>query len=173
MARTSKRLAPIAAWLGAGLLALALPIGAGIVLRGPAPGERLPTQGNAHIASVDTPHAAYNSVPPTSGPHVGSKAAWGVHDDQIPDELQVHNLEDGGVIIHYDADRIDEATVASMARLVDGYRDKVILEPYAGLAEPVVLTAWQRRLGMERFDETAARGFIQAYRGVDHHAPSL
>jgi len=146
---------------------------AAIAFGKPGPGERLSSQGNRHLASVDAPHDAYNSIPPTSGPHLNNKAEWGIHDVQIPDELQVHNLEDGGVIIHYDSISADPTALAALERIVNGYPDKVILEPYAGMDARIVLTAWQRRLDMEDIDETAIRAFIQAYRGVDHHAPSV
>jgi hypothetical protein len=52
--------------------------------------------GNQHI-DVPQTFDDYNSTPPTSGPHYGQLAAWGVHEQPLPNELQIHNLEDGGV----------------------------------------------------------------------------
>src|ERR1043166_5028607 len=43
------------------------------------PGTKMPDQGNLHIASETTAHEAYNSDPPTSGPHLPYIAPWGVH----------------------------------------------------------------------------------------------
>ena len=63
------------------------------------PGVQLPDQGNLHIASADSPHVPYNSDPPTSGPHLPYIAPWGVHTRPIVRELQVHNLEDSGVLV--------------------------------------------------------------------------
>lgn len=173
MALTFMNRMPFAVWVAVLVAVVALLIAAGIVFQKPGPGERVSSQGNAHLASVDAPHDAYNSAPPTSGPHVNSKAPWGIHDVQIPDELQVHNLEDGGVIIHYGPARIDDATRKALETVVNSYPDKVILEPYAEMNAPIVLTAWQRRLGLEILDEAAIREFIRAYRGVDHHAPGV
>ena len=43
------------------------------------PGASFPDQGNAHIRTLDEPHPPYNSDPPTSGPHFGGLAPWGIH----------------------------------------------------------------------------------------------
>ena len=68
------------------------------------PGTQMPDQGNLHIQSVDTPHVPYNSDPPTSGPHLPYIAPWGIHTRPIERELQVHNLEDGGVVVQYNCE---------------------------------------------------------------------
>lgn len=134
--------------------------------------ETFEDKGNAHIDDANEAHEAYNSTPPTSGAHVGSNIApWGVHDEQIPDELQVHNLEDGGVIIHYDPVRVDGDTIEKLREVTNKYASQVILEPYTKpvLSSPIVLTAWTRRLELSQLDEKRIEAFIQAYRGIDHH----
>lgn len=135
----------------------------------PKPGEFVSTLGNQHIASIDTPHAPYNTIPPTSGPHIGSIAPWGVSETQIPDEMQVHNLEDGGVIVHYDPERTESTTLVSLTEIVNAYHEGVILEPYADLSHPIVLTAWSRIDRLESLDTERIQRFIQAFRGIDHH----
>lgn len=132
-------------------------------------GEKVAGLGNAHISSPVSPHPPYNSIPPTSGYHAGSKAKWGVSAKQIPDELQVHNLEDGGVIVHYDPEETDDETRDALGSIVRSYRDKVILEPYEGIETPLVLTAWRRIDNLEGLDESRIRLFIDTYRGIDHH----
>ena len=87
----------IAVILLAGLASLVL----SAILK-PQPGEYVTSQGNAHITEAQIGQFTYNTIPPTSGPHLGSLARWGVHDEPIPNELQVHNLEDGGVMVQYD-----------------------------------------------------------------------
>ena len=141
----------------------------------PKPGESIADLGNEHIESLEAPHAPYNSVPPTSGPHVGGKAVSGVHGEQIPDELQLHNLEDGGVIVHYDPARVSTSMVEELASLVKDYREDVILEPYleSPLPSPIVLTAWGRIDTLESFDRERIRQFIRAYRGIDHHKKTI
>lgn len=134
--------------------------------------ETFEDKGNAHIDDANEAHEAYNSIPPTSGPHVGSAIApWGVHNEQIPDELQVHNLEDGGVIIHYDPVRVDGDTIEKLHTVTNKYASQVILEPYTkpALPSPIVLTAWTRRLLLDTFHEERIDAFIKTYRGIDHH----
>jgi hypothetical protein len=45
--------------------------------------------------------AATLSIPPLSGAHNGYWADWGVYNKPIPYKFQLHDLEHGGVIIHY------------------------------------------------------------------------
>lgn len=137
----------------------------------PRPGADIPSQGNRHLQSLTETHKAYNSKPPTSGPHY-SKAAWGISSSQIPDEMQVHNLEDGGVIVHYDPVQVSTSTMQTLEAVVQPYYLKgknIILEPYAGMDSPIVLTAWTRLLKLSVPDKTQIEQFINAYVGIDHH----
>ena len=124
--------------------------------------------GNFHIPTVGSPHQPYNSIPPTSGPHLSSIARWGVHTQPIPDELQVHNLEDGGVVVQYNGS-VDSETISKMAEVVGQYRNFVILAPYPDMESPIALTAWTRIQKLENFDQDKIERFIKAYRGIDHH----
>ena len=68
------------------------------------PGQKFSSQGNLHVQTVNDSHEPYNSTPPTSGPHLPYIAPWGVHTKPIANELQVHNLEDGGVVVQYNCE---------------------------------------------------------------------
>ena len=131
------------------------------------PGTQFPDQGNLHIASPESPHEPYNSDPPTSGPHLPYIAPWGVHTRPIPRELQVHNLEDGGVVVQYNCECPDLA--AKLKAVVQRYEKNVILAPYPGMTPTIALTAWTRLDVLEEFDEGRIKRFIEAYRGIDHH----
>ncbi len=149
------------------------------------PGEFVASLGNKHIESVTTPHDPYNSLPPTSGSHLGSKAEWGIHDNPISDELQIHNLEDGGVMVQYNCilskDQQNEATksagqseeckqlIAQLTDTVKKYSDKVVLAPYPKLDTKIALTAWTRIDKFNDFDKERVEKFIGAFKGIDHH----
>lgn len=131
------------------------------------PGVQMPDQGNLHIPSADSPHVPYNSDPPTSGPHLPYIAPWGVHTRPIDRELQVHNLEDGGVVVQYNCECPD--LVANLKAIVQRYDKHVILAPYPGMKPKIALTAWTRIDTMEELDEARVKRFIDAYIGIDHH----
>lgn len=131
------------------------------------PGTQRPDQGNLHIAGADSPHESYNSDPPTSGPHLPYIAPWGVHTRPIVRELQVHNLEDGGVLVQYNCQCPE--LVAKLAAIVQRYDRHVILAPYPGMKHRIALTAWTRIDTLEELDEARVTRFIEAYRGIDHH----
>ena len=137
--------------------------------RGPAPGEFVPSLGNAHLPTADTPHQPYNSDPPTSGPHLGYLAPWGIHTRPIAKELQLHNLEDGGVSVSYRPDCADRV-LEPLRAIVERHADRVLLAPYPGLDRCIALTAWTRIDKFDEPDESRIVRFIDAYRGIDHHA---
>ncbi len=131
------------------------------------PGEKLADQGNRHIAAEGEPHEAYNSDPPTSGPHLPYIAPWGVHTRPIPPELQVHNLEDGGVLVQYKCECPELAD--KLRGIVRQYERQVILAPYPTMKSKIALTAWTRLETLDDFDAQKITRFIRAYRGIDHH----
>jgi hypothetical protein len=131
------------------------------------PGAKFSDQGNRHISAETDPHEPYNSDPPTSGPHLPYIAPWGVHTRPIPLELQVHNLEDGGVVIQYNCECPDLAE--KLRGIVRQYDRQVILAPYPSMKSKIALTAWTRLETLDDFDGARITRFIKAYRGIDHH----
>ncbi len=152
------------------VLAGALFLGAPLAWRysRPMPGEAVADLGNSHLAPGET-YDGYNSRPPTSGPHYDQKAQDGVHNQPIPNELQVHNLEDGGVMVQYDCPDGCEELVEQLTGVVSRSKSEVILAPYPEMESRIVLTAWGRIDRLEVFDEERIIDFIEAYRGIDHH----
>ncbi len=133
----------------------------------PKPGEVMAFEGQQHILYPET--ATYETSPPTSGPHYPQLAAWGVHDEPIPNELQVHNLEDGGVMVQYNCPTGCETLVAQLEMVVERYDEHVILAPYPDMEARIALTAWRRLETLETFDEQRIVNFIEAYKGSDNH----
>ena len=159
-------------WIAAGVLALiAIPIVFNLLRTSNLPGETFPSQGNVHIQLGD-PHPDYNSDPPTSGWHTGNLTSWGSYDYIVPDETVIHNMEDGGVIAWYTfgTPEENEEHIKALEDVTQGYR-RVVIMPREGMPTTYALTAWQR---LERFDEIdrdGMRRFIDAFEGIDHHAP--
>jgi hypothetical protein len=131
------------------------------------PGQKFPDQGNLHVQTVADPHEPYNSTPPTSGPHLPYIAPWGIHTRPIPNELQVHNLEDGGVVIQYNCECPE--LVDKLAQIVRRYDRYVVLAPYPSMKSRIALTAWTRLETLDDFDAGRIERFVKAYRGIDHH----
>lgn len=127
-----------------------------------------------HLKTGQTFPGPYNSDPPTSGPHMEAVPQFKIYSEPITKELQVHGLEDGGVVINYKPE-LDKPTVDKLAALTQSYLERsnstnhVILSPYPNLSNPIVLTAWSRIDRVDTFDEARIRRFIDEYVAIDHH----
>ena len=158
------------------VVALVAAVAALVVLDEPLPGTEFQSLGNRHLASVEEPHSPYNSSPPSSGPHFGGLAPWTAHDDPVPPELFVHNLEDGGIVLAYDCpDACPEIVAGLSERLEEG---RVLVTPYDGIADTsgtsrrIAAVAWTRVLYLDDLDGESADEldtFISLFEGVDHH----
>ena len=170
--RAAQRAGRARIWLWAGGVAAVAAAVAGVFAYRIAvaePGVSLPDQGNRHVPTLNVEIPPYNSDPPTSGPHLPYIAPWGIHTEPIPRQLQVHNLEDGGVIVQYNCPDGCTDLVGKLKAIVSGYERQVILAPYPGMKTRLALTAWTRLDAFDDFDERRVRRFISAYRGMDHH----
>lgn len=128
----------------------------------------VPSLGNRHIRVGTSGAINYNTDPPTSGPHYPTIVHWGVHEKPIDRGFQVHNLEDGGVLVQYNCSDCPEL-VGNLERVVRGYPKFVILAPYPAMKHRIALTAWGKIDTLDAFDEARITGFINAFRGIDHH----
>ena len=130
------------------------------------PGTPVRDLGQGHFGSGETAAAGYyNAVPPTSGTHAPSWVRCGIHDSPIPDELQVHNLEHGFVLVQYNTQ--DQGLVDQLTRTVErlpGWSGYYILAPYPKMEQTIALTAWSVVLYLDTVDEQIMRAFADAYR---------
>jgi hypothetical protein len=141
--------------------------------QGPEGVKKISNLGNEHIESIGTKHREYNTKPPTSGPHIGSIAPWGISKEAVPDEMQVHNLEDGGVMIQYHPEKVSEEEINKLESIVrSSSRTHLIVAPYSNMESKIALTAWNRLLPLEIVEEEKIKEFIVAYEGIDHHVRS-
>ena len=110
----------------------------------------------------DVVPGGYSTVPPTSGQHWGAWSDCGFYNHPLPDELLVHNLEHGNIIVSYNL--TDESEVASLREVVEAIpfaREFAIVRRYLAIPEGMVaLTTWgvlDRMMGVDR--ERIARFF--------------
>jgi hypothetical protein len=75
-------------------LLIALVVYLNIRSQRPVAGEEvLSSQGNTHIEAGSPSPLAYNSAPPTSGPHYGNLVAWNIFKEPQRYENLLHNWE--------------------------------------------------------------------------------
>lgn len=108
-------------------------------------------------------YSKYNSTPPTSGPHDPTPAPCGVTREPIPNEVQVHDLEHGVIMIQYQPN-LDAGQVAQLEALGRSYDSHVIVAPYPGLPTPVAATAWTKLMNLRGADTGKLKRFIGLYR---------
>lgn len=125
------------------------------------PGQAVRDAGRTHIAD-DARGTGYTSDPPTSGPHWASVAPWGVHQEPVPNELQIHNLEHGGVIMQYSCDDCPDIK-AELEGLANSCNVKLITAPRPDMEHLIAVTAWNRILTLDEMDREQIVRFINAW----------
>lgn len=131
-----------------------------------------PEAGRDHIAP-DINGTGYTESPATSGEHwfsplteagVSAPARWGIYDFALPDEVLIHNLEHGGIGIHYNCPDGCEDLVERLRNLVPQNPSQFIVSPYPDMDTKIAITAWRTHLHLEKFDEQLIREFIGAFK---------
>jgi Protein of unknown function (DUF3105) len=143
-------------------------------------------QGKQHVESLPKGFK-YNTNPPTSGMHYPLTIVWGMYDAPVDRLRSVHNLEHGGVMIHY-GDRVPPGTVDQLAEFFRDDPNGLVIAPLPSLGNKISLAAWTFDLGrlndrdykgeghlalLPRFDEDVFRAFVDEYRfkGPERFAP--
>ena len=124
--------------------------------------ESFPQMGRDHLAEGEAP-PDYNSSPATSGDHSLVPADCGIYTTEIPDQVQVHNLEHGAVVIQYQPD-LDQADIEALEAYGRTKSSHILVAPRGDLDDPVVVTSWTRMLRLP----TADMNTIDLY--YDHFA---
>lgn len=127
------------------------------------PGEAVPIQPNEVIKPGDPLPGIYLTNPPVSGWHYADKTSWGVHDEELPDQILIANLVDGGVWISYHPDLPPEI-IDSLKKIVSEYKTGVVLTPRTNNDKLISLAAWGRLDKFDYYDEARILKFIKAYR---------
>lgn len=113
----------------------------------------------------ETQHVAgtvdYPQNPPAGGPHNQYWLNCGIYDQPQQNENAVHSLEHGAVWVTYDQAQMSGAELDELkSHLPSTY---VILSPYEGLPSPIVLSAWNAQLQLERASDTRIPEFFEEY----------
>ena len=138
---------------GAGVVALAVVLGF-LLLGGDGEDERAvieaagctyevaPGQTGDHTAELTaTSDPKWNTDPPTSGPHHPQPAVWGSYDSPVPLAQSIHNLEHGGIVIHY-GDDVPEAEVEKIREFYSEDPNAMLVAPLPKLGDRIALSAW-------------------------------
>lgn len=125
------------------------------------PGETVADLGGGHVPD-GTIVEDYNTDPPTSGQHYAQTARWGVHEEPVPNENQVHNLEHGGIVIQYN-DSVSEEQVSELESIVNQCDVKLLLAPRPDMEQPIAVTAWTHYQNFDQVDREAIQDFIDAH----------
>jgi hypothetical protein len=167
---TSRRwVKPVVAVLAVGTLGLFVWWVASDVASNPQ-GPADPPPGTEYFVVTDISHTTdpviYDQDPPVGGAHHPQWLQCRAYDQPVPNEMAVHTLEHGAVWIAYRPD-LDPADV----RTLEGFtsRSKVLVSPYPGLDDPVVLTAWATQLRLDAVDTDLIDQFYRAF--VSRTAP--
>ena len=136
---------------------------------GPIKVEAMPSRD--HFASQmkisDVVPGGYSTVPPTSGRHWGAWSDCGHYNHPLPDELIVHNLEHGNIIVSYNL--VSDAEVAALRAAVASIplaEEYAIVRRYPAIPEGMVaLTTWGVLDRMEGVDPERIAKFFTDYPG--------
>ena len=122
-------------------------------------GEKMADLGGEHV-SKGASHSAYNSNPPTSGPHWVSVAGAGIKNEPVPDELVLHSMEHGAAVVWY-REGLDQGEIEKITEAFNSSSGKKIMLAHKDLDVPVALTSWGYLLKLNVVDETKIKEFIE------------
>lgn len=125
----------------------------------PMVGEKMAYEGDTHVAPGQV-HPAYMTNPPTSGYHWAGVAGPGIKNEPVPDELLLHSMEHGAVVVWY-REGLEESDVNTIKEAFMSASGKKIMVPRANLDVPVALTSWGYMMKMENIDAEKIKEFIE------------
>jgi hypothetical protein len=101
-----------------------------------------------HTLQENEKSKAWNTDPPTSGPHFGfdfnqltGTAIWGAYEEPLQLARVVHNLEHGGIYIFYGS-KVKPTVVAQLREFYEDHERGTLLAPYPKLGNKIALGAW-------------------------------
>lgn len=129
-------------------------------LNRPLIGEKIEEMESPHV-KLGEPHDPYNSNPPTSGPHIGNGVAGaGIKSEPVADELVLHSLEHGAVVLWYRED-IKQEDLYRLKNVFNEASGKKIMVPRKDMDTIIALTSWGYLLRLESVDDVRIKEFIE------------
>ena len=89
-------------------------------------------------------------------------ASWDIKPEPLPPELFIHNMEHGGIILHYNCPDGCPDEFDRMSEIVS-LTDETILMPNPEMESRFALTAWNWLMTMEVYDDSLAREFVKSH----------
>lgn len=123
--------------------------------------ETFPDMGTQHLAP-GAPAPEYNSEPPTSGPHAPAPAPCGIYRQPVSDIAQLHSMEHGAVVIQYHPD-LPPDQLEELEAIDWSLADEVIVAPRPDNPASVAITAWTKRLLLDRVDVEVITAFEREF----------
>ncbi len=136
---------------------------------GPIRVEAMPSRDHfpSQLKISDLVPGGYSTVPPTSGRHWGAWSDCGFYNHPLPDELLVHNLEHGNIIVSYNL--ANDAEVAALRAAVEAIplaQEFAIVRRYLAIPEGMVaLTTWGVLDRMDGVDPARIARFFTDFPG--------
>lgn len=136
---------------------------------GPIRVEAMPSRDHfpPQLKITDVVPGGYSTVPPTSGRHWGAWSDCGFYNHPLPDELLVHNLEHGNIIVSYNLS--SDAEVAALRAAVEAIplaKEYAIVRRYLAIPEGMVaITTWGVLDRMEGVDPARIARFFSDFPG--------
>ncbi|NOH12230.1 MAG: DUF3105 domain-containing protein [Chloroflexi bacterium] len=139
----------------------------------PPIGQSYPIMDSEHLPGEIRP-PAYNSNPPTSGPHYDQGLNPGFYDQSdlpdlpyFPEAAAVKNMEEGYIVFWYNCELVDENSCEELKDdirflISDSAYAKLVALPWDTTDVPLVLTSWGYLLEMESFKGGDVINFIHS-----------
>lgn len=127
----------------------------------PLSGTKIEITGRDHLTAGETP-PTYSSNPPTSGKHSAQTESWGISSTPLATEKLVHNLEHGGIVIHYNCEKCDDliTKLKDLTNRLAAKDRKVVLSPNKLIDAKISLASWGYYDKMDELDEARVWKFF-------------
>lgn len=132
-----------------------------------------PNDGRGHIEGNVASGGPYSVVPATSGAHwfgpttnggIPAPARWGRYDTILPDEVLIHNLEHGGIGLHYSCFDDCPDVIAALDDILPRSPSQYIMSPYPNMPSKIAITSWRHHLYLDEVDTEQILEFIEEYK---------